>query len=653
MAPVLSIRDLAVRFEGTGRIINAVRGISLDVYANEVVSIVGESGSGKSVTALACAGLLAKSARISGSIQLGGQEMVGADAPTLREIRGRDIGVVFQDPATTLNPLMPVGRQLVEGEIARGRLSTRDGPATAVELLRAVDIADPDHRARQYPHQFSGGMRQRATIAMAMAGAPKLIIADEPTTALDVTVQAQVLALLARRQQETGAAVVLITHDLGVVAEVAHRVAVMYGGRIVETGLVRDIFERPRHPYTAALLRSAPRLGAQGARLDAIPGQPPTPTDLPPGCVFHPRCHLSGGRARCREEEPALVAASACHFAEEVQLVSASDGERTTAKLVGADLLQVDDLKVHFPIRTGFLRRVTRVVRAVDGVSFSLAAGETLGLVGESGCGKTTTGRAIMGLIGATGGEVRFGDQRVDRLSRTGWRAVRRRMQYVFQDPFSSLNPMLPVAEAIAEPLKIHGVFEDFGGAAWIARLFEMVGLSPSVGHRLPKDFSGGQKQRIGIARALALKPELLILDEPVSSLDVSIQAQIINLLQDLQRDLGLAYLFIAHDLSVVKHISDRVAVMYLGRVVEMGVARDLFAHPRHPYTQALLSAVPEPDVSRRAGRIVLTGEIPSPANPPSGCRFHPRCFRASDRCRVEIPVFVEGVACHHPAEVP
>ena len=668
--PVLSIRGLDVTFLGSGKPIHAVRGVDLDVFENEVLGIVGESGSGKSVTALAAAGLLPRNALIDGSIVLNGREVVGADADALRQMRGQDIGVVFQDPSTTLNPLLPVGRQIVEGEIAHGRLAASAGQVRAVELLREVDIADPANRAMQYPFQFSGGMRQRAVIAMAMAGRPKVIIADEPTTALDVTVQAQVLALLAERQKDSGAAVVLITHDLGVVAEVAHRVAVMYGGRIVETGTVREIFSQPRHPYTAALLRSAPRIDVTGDRLDPIPGQPPTPTDMPAGCAFHPRCAIGEGRTKCRAEEPPLRALdgtrrSACHYAEEVPPPFRSDTVPATARPVldkaAEPLLTVQDLKVHFPIRAGLLKRVVRTVRAADGVSLTVAPGETLGLVGESGCGKTTTGRAIMGLVPTTSGSIRFDGKEIRGLDRAGMRGVRRRMQYVFQDPFSSLNPMLSVGEAVAEPLRIHGLFDEMGGAAWIAKLFDMVGLSPSVAHRYPREFSGGQKQRIGIARALSLKPKLLILDEPVASLDVSIQAQVVNLLQDLQRDLKLAYLFIAHDLSVVKHISDRVAVMYLGRVVEEGAKHDVYSAPVHPYTQALLSAVPVVDaaIQGRTARIVLEGEIPDPAAPPPGCHFHPRCFRASARCRVEAPAFapVPGsrslAACHHPGAGP
>ncbi|MDX6751208.1 ABC transporter ATP-binding protein [Geminicoccaceae bacterium 1502E] len=662
--PVLSVRSLGVTFHGSGRPVPALRGIDLDLWPGEVLGLVGESGSGKSVTSLAISGLLPRTARVEGTVRLGGVEVTSADAETLRQMRGRDVGLIFQDPTTSLNPLLPIGRQLTEGQVAHGRLERHRAPERAVELLGEVDIADPAGRAVQYPHQFSGGMRQRGVIAMAMAGQPRLIIADEPTTALDVTVQAQVLALLARRQAETGAAVILITHDLGVVAEMAHRVAVMYGGRIVESGPVEDIFRRPRHPYTAALLRSLPRIDTDETRLAPIPGQPPVPARLPRGCTFHPRCALGRQRPRCAAEEPALrpVAgghSSACHFVEEMAAPARAPAVPAGAARsapAGEPLLSVEGLKVHFPVKAGLLRRTVGHVRAVDGVSLTVRPGETLGLVGESGCGKTTTGRAVMGLIKATGGSVRFDGREITGLAGSALRQVRRQMQYVFQDPFASLNPVLTVGDIVAEPLRIHGLYEEMGGARRIAELLDMVGLSPSFTGRYPHEFSGGQKQRIGIARALALQPRLLILDEPVAALDVSIQAQIVNLLQDLQRELGLAYLFIAHDLSVVRHISDRVAVMYLGRIVEESTRAGLYGTPLHPYTQSLLSAVPVPDPAARGSRrrIALQGEIPNPASPPPGCVFHPRCFKATGRCASEAPAFEARpglptrCACHH-----
>jgi peptide/nickel transport system ATP-binding protein len=661
-APVLSVRGLEVDFTLAGHAIPVVRGIDFDVFANEVLCIVGESGSGKSVTSLAVTGLLGPEARVRGSIRIGDIEVNGADAEILRQMRGEDVGFIFQDPATTLNPLLPIGRQVTEGQVAHGRLRSGDAPVRAVELLREVEIADPEGRAGQYPHQFSGGMRQRAVIAMAMSGRPRLIIADEPTTALDVTVQAQVLAVLERRQRETGAAVILITHDLGVVAEVADRVAVMYGGRIVETGSVEEIFARPRHPYTRALLRGMPRLDSADTRLDPIPGQPPTPDAMPDGCAFHPRCALGGERSLCQGLRPALRPLAggfvACHYAEEDLPPPLPAEPRAVAESSSRTqpLLEVEGLRVHFPIKRGLLRRTVGQVRAVDGVSLSIGAGETVSLVGESGCGKTTASRAIMGLLRATAGDIRFDGRSIVNIGGAALRPIRRQMQYVFQDPYSSLNPVLPVDEAVAEPLRIHGIYEQMGGEKRIAELFDMVGLSRSMLKRMPGEFSGGQKQRIGIARALALRPRLLILDEPVAALDVSIQAQILNLLQDLQRELGLAYLFIAHNLSVIRHISDRVAVMYLGRIVEEATAGALYREPVHPYTQSLMSAAPVPDPAARRSRsqIVLRGEIPNPATPPSGCPFHPRCFRASAICRTEVPPFAayrdtgRDVACHH-----
>ena len=645
---VLTVRNLEVDFPGALKRVPVVRGVDLEVHENEVLCIVGESGSGKSVTALAIAGLLPPQANIRGEITLNGKNLLSASPAEMDQIRGREIGYIFQDPSTTLNPVLKVGPQLTEGQVWHGLLPKDKAAARAVELLKEVDIASPETRAGQYPHQFSGGMRQRAVIGMAMAGRPSLIIADEPTTALDVTVQAQVLELLSRRQRETRAPIILITHDLGVVAETADRVAVMYGGRIVETGPVHELFANPRHPYTAALLRSIPRLDTSDRRLDPIPGHPVTPVSLPKGCPFQPRCALGKDRELCTNAEPPLVQTgeqtrAACHFHDETPppvQPAAARHDSTEADKAGVPLLEVRDLQIHFPIKTGVLQRVSGHVRAVDGVSLKLYPGETVSLVGESGCGKSTTAKAVMGLLQPTGGQILLNGVDMAGLGKAGLRKARRNMQYVFQDPFSALNPVKTVEDIVAEPLLIHGLYEEFGGAKYVAELFEMVGLSANMFGRGPSEFSGGQKQRIGIARALSLKPKLLILDEPVAALDVSIQAQILNLLEDLQRELNLAYLFIAHNLSVVRHISDRVAVMYLGRIVEETTRDALYDSPQHPYTQSLLSAAPVPDpvIGRTRRRMMLQGEVPDPSKPPPGCAFSPRCFRVTDACRQAAP---------------
>ena len=652
-APALVVRGLEISF-GQGAL-QAVRGIDLEIAPGEVLGLVGESGSGKSVTALAIAGLLPPGAAMRGTVLVDGQDIGAASPEALRRLRGTAIGFIFQDPATTLNPVMPVGRQVTEGQVEHGQLAPRHARARAANLLREVEIADPERRAREYPYQFSGGMRQRAVIAMAAAGRAKLLIADEPTTALDVTVQAQILAMLARRQAEMGAGLLLITHDLGVIAETADRLAVMYAGRIVETGPAASVLAAPRHPYTAGLLRSMP--GHSGERLVPIEGQPPSPMALPTGCAFHPRCPVGQGDPRCARNAPVLQPAGpgrqvACHYPDCAATARPLPALVHRAALGDAPLLTVENLHVRFPIATPPLRR-RRYVNAANGVSLQVREGETLGLVGESGCGKTTTGRAIMGLVRPSAGRIVFAGQDITGLGRTGMRAVRRQMQYVFQDPFASLNPLLSAGDAIAEPMRIHGLYHPRTGPAEVAALLERVGLPASAAERFPHEFSGGQKQRIGIARALALRPRLLILDEPVAALDVSIQAQVVNLLQDLQAELGLTYVFIAHDLSVVRHVSDRVAVMYLGRVVEQGPAEALFQDPQHPYTQSLLSAVPA--LVKAGPRIALQGEVPSPADPPPGCSFHPRCSRATAFCALEVPGFgpfpgaATSGACHHP----
>ncbi|MFL6120873.1 dipeptide ABC transporter ATP-binding protein [Actinophytocola sp.] len=667
LAPVLEVDDLDVSFPGeTGRV-RAVRGLSYVVNSGEVLGIVGESGSGKSVSSLAVMGLLPENAAVSGSIRFRGQELLGLSDKRLSAIRGRRVAMVFQDPLSALTPVFTVGDQVAEALRTHDRaLSTRDARRRAVELLDLVGIPDAPSRARAYPHEFSGGMRQRVVIAMAIACDPDLIIADEPTTALDVTVQAQVLDVLRTARDVTGASVVLITHDLGVVAGFADRVMVMYAGRAVETGPTDAVYAHPRMPYTLGLLRAVPRLDA-ASPLVPIDGQPPSLADLPTGCPFAPRCPLVVDA--CREVEPALSPVAdgqyaACIRAEEV----VADELVPTARRATVDrqdrriVLSVRDLTKTFPITRGsVIRRRAGTVHAVNGIGFDIAEGETLGLVGESGCGKTTTLMEILGMARPQAGRVEILGRTTHELDKAARKALRADVQVVFQDPVASLDPRLPVADIIAEPLQVHG-HDKAAIRARVAELLDLVGLRPEHARRFPAEFSGGQRQRVGIARALALQPKILILDEPVSALDVSIQAGVINLLDELKAKLGVAYLFVSHDLSVVRHIADRAAVMYLGRIVEIGAAEALFTAPLHPYTQALLSAVPIPDppVERRRERIVLTGDLPNPAHLPAGCPFHTRCFRRAalpeaDRahCVDKTPELVQhgtdhDVACHY-----
>ncbi len=640
---VLAVRDLAVSFPSEDGRVEAVRGVSLDVAAGEVLGIVGESGSGKSVTALATMGLLPPQARVTGSIRFRDTELLGRSDTELSAIRGRRIAMVFQDPLSALTPIFTVGDQIAEALLIHDRkLAKPTAARRAVELLDIVGIPRAADRARSFPHEFSGGMRQRAVIAMAIANDPDLIIADEPTTALDVTVQAQVLDVLSTAKEITGAAIMIITHDLGVVAGFVDRVAVMYAGRVVESAPVDALFARPSMPYTLGLLGSIPRLDrAQREPLVPIVGQPPSMVGLDPGCPFAPRCPLAVDL--CRETEPALDPLpdpdhdAACWRVAEVR--GASDAaeifdvdtaphEEIEARTERPIVLAVTGLVKHYPVTSGTLvRRRTGTVHAVDGITFDVREGEVLGLVGESGCGKSTTLMEILTLERPQAGSIRVLDRDVATMDRRSRKEVRRDLQVVFQDPVASLDPRLPVGQVIAEPLQVHG-FSKERARARVTELLGLVGLRPEHADRYPAEFSGGQRQRIGIARALALEPRVLVLDEPVSALDVSIQAGVVNLLSDLRERLGLAYLFVAHDLSVVRHIADRVAVMYLGRIVEIGDVEAVFSRPQHPYTQALISAIPIPDphIERTRTRVLLTGDLPSPVDPPSGCRFRSRC---------------------------
>jgi peptide/nickel transport system ATP-binding protein len=677
VSPLLRVNRLDVRFRTRDGDVRAVRDLSLELNPGETLGIVGESGSGKSTVALAILGLLPKNAQVKGSVRTAiGIELLGLRETDLAKVRGGTIAYVPQDPLSSLNPAFPVGWQVAEPIWLRQGIGKPAAHRRSVELLDAVGIPRAAEQASRYPHEFSGGMRQRVVIAIAMANDPDIIIADEPTTALDVTIQAQVLEALKAAREQTDASMILITHDLGIVAGMADRVMVMYAGQPVETGPVDEIFFRSQMPYTLGLLGSLPRLDVDSsAPLLPIPGAPPSLIGLPPGCPFAPRCSLAV--ARCTAEEPALLAVgpghcTACHRSADLTPGNIPT-KRTSVPLPanlpapdGRPVIGVTDLVKHYPISGGRLvRHQVAEAHAVCGVSLELREREILGLVGESGCGKSTTARTILQLLPATSGSVRYQGEELTTQTRRQLRPLRQHVQVVFQDPFASLDPRMPVGEIVAEPLRVHDRWDARTGPGRVAELFRLVGLNPEHRNRYPHEFSGGQRQRVGIARALALEPQVLVLDEPVSALDVSIQAGIVNLLADLRDRLGLAYLFIAHDLSVVRHICDRVAVMYLGKIVETGTRSQVYDTPSHPYTQALLSAVPVPDpeVERRRRRILLTGDVPSAVAPPSGCRFRTRCWKAQEICARQEPELVDRglgpqgtghpVACHFAETLP
>ncbi|MDT2007334.1 ABC transporter ATP-binding protein [Rhodococcus opacus] len=608
---LLDIEDLRVSFPSEEGRIEAVRGVSYGVSDGEVLAIAGESGSGKSVASLAVMGLLPEHARVTGSIRLQGRELLGMGDRELSALRGKTVSMVFQDPLSALTPVYRVGDQIAEALLVHGRASNRKEAAQrAVDLLDLVGIPDPAVRAKAFPHEFSGGMRQRVVIAIAIANDPALIICDEPTTALDVTVQAQILNLLRKARDLTGAGVVMITHDMGIAATLADRVVVMYAGRVVESAPVRELFAEPRMPYTAGLLVSVPRMDAPiRSRLVPIAGAPPALHSLPPGCTFAPRCPLAGDA--CLLAEPDLVPTgpghrAACIRVDEVgtrDLFTAYRRSQPDPATAAAHpetehrvVLRVTDLVKTYPITSGLVFRRTRgEIRAVDGISFDIRGGRTLALVGESGSGKSTTLTQILELAAPESGAIEVLGADVAALSKHRKREIRRKMAIVFQDPTASLDPRLPVFDVLAEPLRLDGRGREEIGRR-VPELLDLVGLRREHADRYPADFSGGQKQRISIARALALDPELLILDEPVSSLDVSIQAGVLNLLRDLQEQRSMSYLFVSHDLSVVRNIAHDVAVMFQGRIVESGPAQTIFENPQHEYTRALLEAIPVPD---------------------------------------------------------
>jgi peptide/nickel transport system ATP-binding protein len=688
--PLLQVADLRTWFFTDAGVVRAVDGVSFTLHRGETLGIVGESGSGKSVAAKSIMNLLEEPARIvAGSIRFRGKEITALTEDELRKIRGVEIAMVFQDPMTSLNPVLRISRQLIETMTAHDRFTPEAARTRAASLLGRMGIAGPERVLDSWPHQFSGGMRQRVMLAMGFANEPSLILADEPTTALDVTIQAQILDLLRALNADLGTAVILISHDLGVIATVCSRVLVMYAGEVVEEGRPQDLLTDPRHPYTWALLHAAPRMDGEvtaDRRLATIEGQPPDARAWPEGCRFrarcpfavdacsqHPellpiddvrsaRCWVTQGGARLHPPQPRAVTEAPVLRATALDGTglhgTGLHGTGLRRDAAPAPLLQVQGLVKHFELpRENFLEQ-RRMLRAVDGVDLEVFPGETVGLVGESGCGKSTLARVVMRLEEPTAGRIVFDGQDISHASQSAIRPLRRRMQMIFQDPYASLNPRMMVSEILAGPLRLHGLTR--GAAATrdqVGDLLNLVGLPPDAASRFPHEFSGGQRQRISIARALAVEPGFVVGDEPISALDVNIQAQIINLMIGLQERLRLTYLFIAHDLAVVRHISDRIVVLYLGRVVETAPAAELFRRPLHPYTVSLISSVPTLDAARTRRRIVLRGEVPSAINPPSGCHFRTRCPAAAERCAAEVPGLVEvaaghRVACHFPGAV-
>lgn len=598
--PLLSVQDFTIDFHSQRGHTRAVAGVSFEMNRGEVLAIVGESGSGKSVTSLALLGLLAKpAARIESgtahfeSEKLGIVDLLSLTEAQQQQVRGNDISMIFQEPMTSLNPVLTCGYQVVEALLLHTAFTPKEAEARTIELFTEAQLPRPAAIFKAYPHEISGGQKQRVMIAMAMACRPALLIADEPTTALDVTVQAKILQLIRDLRREYGTAVLFITHDLGVVAEIADRILVMYRGRVVEQGTVLDIFTNPQHPYTKGLLACRPRLSIGKSRLPVVADFMDTDT------AGNLTARADGGGAGSEKTAVSQLRTNS----DTTKTFPVEQKPRSTENEV--PLLQVNDLQVYFPIRKGFFTRATTYVKAVDEVSFVIYPGETVGLVGESGCGKTTLGRALLRLTEPTAGRILFEGTDLARLPAGELRHRRREFQLVFQDPYAALNPMLTVGEAILEPLRVHGV----GGTraeqkSRVRELLRTVGLSEDAEQRYPHEFSGGQRQRICIARALALRPKLIVCDESVSALDVSVQAQVLNLLNDLKRELGITYLFITHDLSVARFMSDRLLVMSQGRIVESGPAAEVYAHPQHPYTQQLLAAIPSDDPARIAARV-------------------------------------------------
>ena len=668
--PLLQIKDLHTDIEIRNGVVRALSGVDLHVNPGETLGIVGESGSGKTMTALSLMGLLPQGGKVSsGSIILDGQDLTQLPLKEKRKLRGTKVGMIFQDPLTSLNPTMKIGLQVCEPLRVHEKLSKREALARAVEILKRVGMPRPEVVINNYPHQLSGGMRQRVMIAMALVCKPRILIADEPTTALDVTTQMQILDLIDELRDEYKMGVILITHDLGVVAGHTDRVAVMYAGRIVETAPTKTLFTEPKHRYTSSLMAALPeRALAAGTKLFSIPGAPPSLTNLPVGCRFAARCLWATDE--CRAGYPDLNGDENHTFScfhpvqegDESPAVLQGKLESTSAEEVASDVPQIShevllDVKEasreYESAGSGFFKREKGVVSAVDRVSITVKKGETYGLVGESGCGKSTVGRLIAGLEPPSGGAIELDGRDLAKLKGRDAVRIHRDVQMMFQDSYAAMDPRMRIDQILAEPMSIQKTGNARQIAERIMEILEQVGLTEEILDRYPHEFSGGQLQRIGFARSLTLAPDLIVADEPVSALDVSVQAQVLNLMKDLQQELGLSYLFISHDLAVVQYMADRIGVMYLGRIVEEGPAHEVVKNPKHPYTKALIDSipVPDPEFQHDESAIKLTGEPPSAVNPPEGCRFRPRCPFAGEECKVQPMLTDEThrVACHHP----
>lgn len=685
-SPILKVENLAIAYKVRGGEVEAVQNVSFEIHRGESLGIVGESGCGKSTVAWSIVNFLGRNGYVKrGNIKFMGQELVGKSGEELRQLRGDQIAMVYQDPMQALNPSMRLGDQMKEVLTVHRGSTDQEAERLCHAMLERVYMPDPASVMKRFPHQISGGQQQRVVIAMALLNNPALLIMDEPTTALDVTVEAAVLDLIAELRRDFDTAIMFISHNLGVVARVCNEVAVMYAGEMVERAKVHDLFADPQHPYTQGLMRCVPKLGQDknSAMLYPIPGRVPPPNNRPMGCVFGPRCDYV--RDRCKQERPQLRQAAdsktwvRCHFAEEIDPTHWAPSEEllasvsTKATTNGATtetaepLLVVQDLKKYYPVQGSSLLDLVglgkkRFVKAVENASFTVPRGSTLGIVGESGCGKSTLVKTIIGLENSTSGKAEFmGFDITGDLSQRNANLIQE-LQMVFQNPDSTMNPAYPIGQQIARPMIRFGTVPRDQVHNEVIKLLQAVRLNENYYDRLPRQLSGGEKQRVGIARALASRPDLVLCDEPVSALDVSVQAAILNLLLDVQKEYNTTLIFIAHDLSVVRFFSDNVAVMYLGQVMEIGPADAIYAPPYHPYTEALLSAVPIPDPTAKQARIRLEGTVPSALNPPSGCRFHTRCPRrqllpeGGKICTTEIPPWratEDGhkIFCHIPLE--